>query len=43
MIVDGIEYDTIDTGDVTSSKPSEFSCATFGYMVASYFFSLVSQ
>jgi len=39
VIEDKIEYDTIDTRIVTSSKTSEVSHADCGYMIASYFFS----
>jgi len=39
MIEDGIEHKTVDTSVVTSSKPSEFSCADYEYAVAPYFFS----
>jgi len=36
MIEDIIEHEIVDTSVVTSSKPSEFSCADCG-MVAPYF------
>ena len=39
MIEDGIELETVDTSFFTSSKPSEFSCTDYSYVVASNFFS----
>jgi len=39
MIEVGIEHETVDTSIVTSSKPSKFSRADRGYMVAPNFFS----
>jgi len=35
LIEDEIEHDTVDSSVVTSSGPSEFSCADYDFMVVS--------